>query len=53
MKSIFIFIASLFILNNSNAQNIKGLLNKAKDAVAGKPGGLGNDEIIAGSKAHL
>jgi hypothetical protein len=53
MKSIFIFIASLFILNNSNAQNIKGLLNKAKDAVAGKPGGLGNDEIIAGLKEAL
>ena len=53
MKFIFIFIASLFILNNSNAQNIKGLLNKAKDAVAGKPVGLGNDEIIAGLKEAL
>ena len=53
MKSIFIIIASLFILNNSNAQNIKGLLNKAKDAVAGKPVGLGNDEIIAGLKEAL
>jgi hypothetical protein len=53
MKFIFIFIASLFILNNSNAQNIKGLLNKAKDAVAGKPVGLGNDEIIAGLKDAL
>jgi hypothetical protein len=53
MKSIFFFIASLFILNNSNAQNIKGLLNKAKDAVAGKPVGLGNDEIIAGLKEAL
>jgi len=53
MKFIFIFIASLFILNNSNAQNIKGLLNKEKDAVAGKPVGLGNDEIIAGLKEAL
>jgi hypothetical protein len=53
MKFIFIFIASLFILNNSSAQNIKGLLNKAKDAVAGKPVGLGNDEIIAGLKEAL
>jgi hypothetical protein len=53
MKSIFFFIASLFILNNSNAQNIKGLLNKAKDAVAGKPVVLGNDEIIAGLKEAL
>jgi hypothetical protein len=53
MKFIFIFIASIFILNNSNAQNIKGLLNKAKDAVAGKPVGLGNDEIIAGLKEAL
>jgi hypothetical protein len=53
MKFIFIFIASLFILNNSSAQNIKGLLNKAKNAVAGKPVGLGNDEIIAGLKEAL
>ncbi len=53
MKYIFFFIVSIFILNNTNAQNLKGLLNKAKDAVAGKPIGLGNDEIIAGLKEAL
>ena len=53
MKYIFFLLASLFILNNSNGQNIKGLLNKAKDAVTGKPVGLGNDEIIAGLKEAL
>jgi len=53
MKYIFFFIVSLFTLNYSNAQNIKGLLNKAKDAVTGKPGALGNDEIIAGLKEAL
>jgi hypothetical protein len=53
MKYIFFLLASLFILNNSSGQNIKGLLNKAKDAVAGKPVGLGNDEIIAGLKEAL
>ena len=53
MKYIFFFISSLLILNTSSAQNIKGLIKKAKDVAAGKPVGLGNDEIIAGLKEAL
>jgi hypothetical protein len=53
MKYILIFISVLFFNSQSNAQNLKGLLNKAKDAVSGKPVGLGNDEIIAGLKEAL
>ncbi len=53
MKYVLLIVTSLFIINNSQAQNLKGLLNKAKDAVSGKPIGLGNDEIIAGLKEAL
>ena len=53
MKNFFILFASFFIFNSSEAQNVKGLLSKAKDAVAGKKGALGNDEIISGLKEAL
>lgn len=53
MKYIVFLISSLLILNISSAQNIKGLLKKAKDVAAGKPISLGNDEIIAGLKEAL
>ena len=53
MKYVLLIVTSLFIISNSQAQNLKGLLNKAKDAVSGKPIGLGNDEIIAGLKEAL
>lgn len=40
--------------NHIEAQGLKGLLNKAKDAVSGKPGaGLSNEDAIAGLKEAL
>jgi hypothetical protein len=53
MKNFFILLASFFIFHSSQAQNVKRLLSKAKDAVAGKKGALGNDEIISGLKEAL
>lgn len=53
MKYFIILLFSILFISESNAQNIKGLLNKTKDAVAGKSTGLGNDEIIAGLKEAL
>lgn len=53
MKYFIILLFSTLFISELNAQNIKGLLNKAKDAVTGKSTGLGNDEIIAGLKEAL
>ena len=53
MKNFFILLASFFICHSTQAQNVKGLLSKAKDAVAGKKGALGNEEIISGLKEAL
>jgi len=48
MKSIFFLLSSFLILQGISAQTLKGLINKAKQAVEAKPGALTNDEIIAG-----
>lgn len=53
MKNFFILLALFFIFHSSQAQNVKGLLSKAKDALAGKKDALGNDEIINGLKEAL
>lgn len=49
----FLLIASFLILNAASAQTIKGLLNKAKQAVGVNAGSLSNDDIIAGLKEAL
>lgn len=54
MKKIatLLFIAMAFCLN-TEAQGLKGLLNKAKDAVGGKSGGLSTEDIVSGLKEAL
>lgn len=53
MKRILtlLFLAA-FSTIHSDAQGLKGLLNKAKEVVS-KPGGLSNDDIVAGLKEAL
>ena len=53
MKHFILILSSLLLFNLSQAQSIKGLLNKAKNAVAGKGSGLGNEDIISGLKEAL
>jgi hypothetical protein len=54
MKKIAtLLLLALTCYSSSEAQGLKGLLNKAKDAVSGKPGALSNDDIIAGLKEAL
>ena len=52
MKRVFTLLFLAAICIHSEAQGLKGLLNKAKDAIS-KPGGLSNDDIIAGLKEAL
>ncbi len=52
MKRVFTLLFFAAIAIQSDAQGLKGLLNKAKDAVT-KPGGLSNDDIVAGLKEAL
>jgi hypothetical protein len=49
----FLLIAAFFIINATNAQTIKGLLNKAKQVAGVGAGSLSNDDIIAGLKEAL
>lgn len=56
MKKIItlLLFASLVYVNVSKAQGLKGLINKAKDAVSNKPGGaLSTDDIVSGLKEAL
>lgn len=53
MKRLIILIAAIGIGAGSQAQGLKGLLNKAKEVVSGKPGVLSNDDIVAGLKEAL
>ena len=53
MKNLLLTFITFFLIYNADAQVIKGLLNKAKEAVEGKSNGLGNDEIISGLKEAL
>jgi hypothetical protein len=55
MKKIItlsLLLAAILTVSSGQAQGLKGLLNKAKDAVSGKSG-LSNDDIIAGLKEAL
>ena len=52
MKRVFTLLFFAVMATQSDAQGLKGLLNKAKDAVT-KPGGLSNDDIVAGLKEAL
>ncbi|MES2005939.1 MAG: DUF4197 domain-containing protein [Bacteroidota bacterium] len=56
MKRVFTLtlVLMLAVCFSTQAQGLKGLLNKAKDAVSGKPGGaLSNDDIVSGLKEAL
>ena len=51
---LLISCSVLFLMTSTQAQGLKGLLNKAKEVVnTSKTGSLGNDEIIAGLKEAL
>lgn len=52
MKRVFTLLFLAVFSIQADAQVLKGLLNKAKDAVS-KPGGLSNDDIVAGLKEAL
>ena len=53
-KLLLISCSVLFLMTSTQAQGLKGLLNKAKEVVnTSKTGSLGNDEIIAGLKEAL
>ena len=51
-RIITLFIVSAFFVHSTEAQGLKGLLNKAKDAVSGKTP-LSNDDIVSGLKEAL
>lgn len=54
MKYFFTLLLLSVLCVNTEAQGLKGLLNKAKDAVTGTKGSsLGNDDIVAGLKEAL
>ena len=53
MKYIFLFFAFLIFTNSSSAQNIKGLLGKAKEIANRDNGQIGTEEIISGLKEAL
>jgi hypothetical protein len=52
-KLLLISCSILMLITVSQAQGLKGLLNKAKEVVNNKPGTLGTEEIIAGLKEAL
>ena len=51
-RIITLFIVSAFFVQTTEAQGLKGLLNKAKEAVSGKSP-LSNDDIVSGLKEAL
>lgn len=53
MKRIITLVIFVALQQGVEAQGLGGLLNKAKNAVTGNPGGLSNDDIIAGLKEAL
>ncbi len=53
MKRIITLVLIIALQQGVEAQGLGGLLNKAKNAVTGNPGGLSNDDIIAGLKEAL
>lgn len=54
MKKIITIAVFSFGLLSGEAQGLKGLINKAKETVTGKPGtGISNDDIAAGLKEAL
>jgi hypothetical protein len=52
-KIITLFILAAFFSTTSEGQGLNGLINKAKNAVSGKPGALSNDDIVSGLKEAL
>jgi hypothetical protein len=53
-KIVTLFLIAVSFTATTQAQGLKGLLNKAKDAVANKQGtGLSTDEIVSGLKEAL
>jgi hypothetical protein len=52
-KIITLFLLAVSFYTTSEAQGLNGLLNKAKNAVSGKPGALSNDDIVSGLKEAL
>jgi hypothetical protein len=53
MKKIITLFLFAAILSQSDAQGLKGLLNKAKDAVSGNKTSLSQDDIVSGLKEAL
>lgn len=53
MKKLIILGLCIGIVAGAQAQGLKGLLNKAKEAVSGKTGTLSNEDIVAGLKEAL
>ena len=53
MKKIILLIIVSISFQQTEAQGLKGLLNKAKEAVTRKPSSLTNDDIISGLKEAL
>lgn len=53
MNRIITLVIFIALQQGVEAQGLGGLLNKAKNAVTGNPGGLSNDDIIAGLKEAL
>lgn len=53
MKYIATFFFAAIFCVHVEAQGLKGLLNKAKQAVSGPQGALGNEDIVAGLKEAL
>lgn len=52
MKKVITLLIIVACCTGVEAQGLKGLLNKAKDAIS-KPGGLSNEDIVSGLKEAL
>ncbi len=53
MKQLVTLLFLGIVCSNLEAQGLKGLINKAKQAVTSSTGTLGNDDIVAGLKEAL
>ena len=53
MKRIFSILLLIAIASSANAQQLKSLIKKAKETVAGNSGQLGVQDIAAGLKRPL
>ncbi len=53
MKKVFTLLVCVILYSQTEAQGLKGLLNKARDVVSGNKTSLSQDDIVSGLKEAL